>query len=396
MSSASPLAAAAAAASASSAVQPPSPVGGAAHDLASNTHTLPVSDPAADTLAQFLSRPAVLQRFASACSSYERAVEELDAARAARDKFVAACTKHLPATSLPPSLQLRLVTKAKLTPVAGSADFYGSELATLQQIEKEASTRIYDTLKQAKDKHVAHLQSQCNAHAFLHRSQQEHRQFVSAFAADYDAAYGSPPASSTAEAASAAASASSSASSSSFPLEAAVADFVQRLQSHISAHLMQGVDARRAEFERKQRAAAEESKAQETVLAGAHTGQTIAMVAERTVAKRVAPLQKQVQQLQKQQQQRAGSHTGKHRRDDSDHDDANLFADTDNPGITVSKNRRTVTFDRRPPSTDSGRHLPSKAAHRQPTNGEGGDRRQRPRKEATSDRAATTRGRGKK
>ena len=52
-------------------------------------------------------------------SSYERAVEELDAARATRDKFVAACTKHMPATSLPPSLQLKLVVRAKLTPVAG-------------------------------------------------------------------------------------------------------------------------------------------------------------------------------------------------------------------------------------------------------------------------------------
>jgi len=364
--------------------------------LAPNTHSLHVSDAAAATLATFLARPAVQERFADACLSYERAVEELDAARATRDKFVAACTKHLPATSLPPSLQLKLVVRAKLTPVAGSPDFYSSEIAALQQIEKEASARIYDTLKQAKDRHVAHLQSQCNAHSFLERHLQEHKRFVSAFAADYDAAYGSPPAASPAPADPAAASASSSACSSSFPLDAAVADFMQRLRSHISAHLMQGVDARRAEFERKQRAAAEESKAQETVLAGAHTGQTIAMVAERTVAKRVAPLLKQVQHLQKQQLQRAHSHTGKHRRDDADSDDADLHADTDRPGVSVTGGRRTVTFSKDPPSTAGGRHHPAKHARRQPTNGEGGDRHQRPRKEAPSNRGATTQGKGKK
>jgi len=293
---ASTSAAAAASAAGSDSFASPSDI--AAFSL---THSLNTS--AAARLTLFIAKPHVKERYTAAADAYLSATVALRQAMEQRDKFKAACNSNPPAIRLPSSMQMQLVKHAKLTPVAGDPAFYREQTAALERIESESATQIYATLLAAKDKHIAHLQSQANAHSFLARMKKEHEQFVQAYATDCDKSYGTPPAAAAAAAASssaalASAAASSSAPSSFFPFNEAVAHFDSFLQQSVNELVMLTVDERQARLAAKAQALVEDSKAQEQVLAGAHTGESIAMI----VQQKVAPIQQQLQRLQQQQQ----------------------------------------------------------------------------------------------
>lgn len=254
------------------------------------------------TLTKFIQRTKVQERYTAAAAAYERACDELQCARAEQAKFIAACNKHAPAVHLPSSLQLKLLKNAKLAPVTTDAAFYSAQIAELTQIEREASERIYQVLLAAKEKHVEHLQSQANAQAFIARSTEEYRLFVTTFAADYNMQFGfaSPPA---AEPTAAASHAAADAHAAAFPTALIVKHFEQTLTSHITSYVLLSVEHRQTRAAHKLQAMVEESKAQEQVIGGAHSGATITSLAQREVAKQLMPLQKQVHQLQHQRSQ---------------------------------------------------------------------------------------------
>ena len=255
-------------------------------------------------LTRFIAQPQVQQRYAAAESDYLSASTALHQAMEKRDKFKAACNSNPPAIRLPSSMQMHLVKHAKLTPVATDAAFYREQIAALELIESESAAKIYTTLLAAKNKHIAHLQAQANVHAFLQRTLKDYRQFVVAYAADFDNRYGAPPAaaassSSAASAASAASSASEPASS--FPINDAVNHFDSHLQQRVNELILLTVTDQQTRLANKAQAIVEDSKAQEQVLAGAHSGESIAMI----VQQKVAPLQQQLRQLLQQQQRTA-------------------------------------------------------------------------------------------
>lgn len=298
MSAAAASAVPAAAALSSVQQQPPGDKGAAAsHMAAPLPHaTDSTTTTTNSTLALFLALSATQQRYTAAAAAFEKAGAELDHAVEQKDKYITACTvANAPGTRLPASMALKLVKRSKLADAPEDAAFYAAQIAALDSIERDANQRIYDTLLAAKQSKIAALSTVANGHAFATRSTLEHKQYVEHFAADYDKRFGA--ASPVADDAAAAAS-----SSAAFPTALAVAHFEQQLRTHIAKHCMLSVGERRAQAEAKLQAAAEEHKGQEKVLAGAHTGQTIAALAESAAAKEIAPLKKQVQQLQQQSQ----------------------------------------------------------------------------------------------
>lgn len=277
--------------------------GASASDSAAPSLTSLTSSSAARLalLTGFIAQPQVKQRYAAAEDAYLTASAALRQAMEQRDKFTASCTSNPPAIRLPSSMQMQLVKHAKLTPVADDPAFYREQIAALERIESESAAQIYKTLLAAKDKHVAHLQTRANAHSFQQRTLKDYQQFVTSYAADFDSRCGSPPAA-AAVSSSAPSSASAAASASSFPISEAIHHFDSFLQQRMNELIMLAVNEQQTRLAAKAQATVEDNKAQEQVLAGAHTGQSIEMI----VQQKVAPLQKQLQQLQ--QQQHRASH----------------------------------------------------------------------------------------
>lgn len=246
------------------------------------------------TLQQFLLRPGVKQRYADAIDTFTAARNELHTMEASLAKFTKVCNSHPPSIRLPSSMQLNIVKRAQLPAVTSDPSFHSAASAELQRIESETSSQIYEILLKAKTKHVEHLRSQCNAHSFAFRILESHRQFVTEFASEYDRNFGI-------QSHAAASSAATTPAHSAFPLDAAVTHFRDYLNEQLVRLVMLGVEELNADRERRKAAAAAEYAAQEQTLAGAHTGETISLLANRAVDRRLAPIKQQLTQLQHQQ-----------------------------------------------------------------------------------------------
>jgi hypothetical protein len=141
--------------------------------------------------------------------------------------------------------------------------FHDATTATLRAIEATATKATYDALVASKEAYIKHLEQRSNAHAFIVTAVNSHREYVAKYAAEIDATLH-------------------------FPAEAAVAHFEQHLRQRVQALNLQAVST--AMREKKEAAAtlADDSKAQESVLAGASSGATITKLAQREVQKELA------------------------------------------------------------------------------------------------------------
>ena len=195
--------------------------------------------------------------YTDATGRYLTATKDLKAARLSLDKFMTACNrgKHL---TLPRSMQMHLIERAKLPIVADDTHFNDATTATLRSIEETATKATYDALVIAKMKHIAHLEQRANAHAFIITAVNSHRAYVSKYAAQMDASL-------------------------TFPAEAAVHHFEQYLRQRVQELNLQSVSNAMREQSEAATALAEDNKAQESVLAGASTGVTISKLAKRAV-----------------------------------------------------------------------------------------------------------------
>ena len=249
--------------------------------------------PAADTSAarqHFLTMPAVQQRLTAACDSFNAATTALQNARAGREHFVSIGSKQGGAKQLPAKLDWKLCKAAHFSLDSVPANFYATDVTTLRAIEREATDKAYDALLAAKDKHIAFLQARCVLRDFVSSAVQEFRPELQRIAADYNSHSQADPA-------------APSQAQFTFPTDAVASHFASELLSRLTAQTLARVDAQRLEQQRISDERAQEHKSQEIVLAGAHTGQTIAMLAQQEVNKQMAPLLRQVAQLQQQLQQ---------------------------------------------------------------------------------------------
>jgi hypothetical protein len=259
--------------------------GNAGMPLPSLTQLLPIADTSAAQLQHFVQTPAVQDRLTAECRKFSDAASALQAARVCRDRFVAAGSRKGGSKQLPKRLDWKLAQQVVLSSQAAPDNFHHAALATLRTIEREATDKAFDTILAAMDSHITYLRGRSNA-----------RDFVSSAVLAFD-----PELQRLATAFNAQSQADPTAASQSlfaFPTRAVASYFAAELLTRLNEQMLARVASEQQQQQRLADERAEEHKSQETVLAGAHTGQTIAMLAQKEVSKAVAPLQRQIAQLQ--------------------------------------------------------------------------------------------------
>jgi len=261
----------------------------AAADMQSQSLTQHLSPPSATTATQqqFFDMQAVQQRLTAACANYSEATAALQKAIEGRERFVNSGSKQGGSKQLPAKLDWKLCKSAHLSSDAVPAGFYASDQATLRAIEREATDKAYDALLAAKDKHITFLKARCVLRDFVNTTVQDFLPALQRIAAEYN------------QESQADAFAPSQADFS-FPLAAVTAYFRSELQNRLTAQTLAAVGAKQREEQRIAQQRTDEHKSQEIVLAGAATGKTISMLAEKEVLKHTAPLLRELKALRQQ------------------------------------------------------------------------------------------------
>jgi hypothetical protein len=238
---------------------------------------------------QFFQHEAVQQRLAAACKEFSDCSTALKSARAGRERFVLACNKNGAMKRLPAKLQWGLSKAVALSRDGVQDDFYSDERKQLAAIERDASDKAYDILLAAKDKHIAHLATCSNTRSFVEATEQAFAAELGRIADKFDQQ-------------SQADSSALSQTAYSFPRAAVAQYFSEELLRRLQAMQLAAVTADSAEERRLAANLTAEHQAKETVLAGAHTGETLSRLAEQAARKTMAPLElkldKMLQQLQ--------------------------------------------------------------------------------------------------
>lgn len=233
-------------------------------------------------LQTFLAQPAVRQHFHSAVGRFLSARKLLKDQERSLAKLKSACAL----SGLPKSMRLDIVTRTKLPSVDGLPEFFAADVATLRQIEKDASDRVAKALTEAKERHVAHLRTAVHLQSFIENECASYQSFVQGHAQAFASASGT--------------------AASDFPVSQALAEFREALRKDCEAHVMQDVMKEQQAKEEAKQESIDDAKAQESVLAGAHNGQTIKAIANKAVLeelkKQLTPLQEKLDKLQQQRQ----------------------------------------------------------------------------------------------
>ena len=256
-----------------------------AHTSHSNLHS-PLASRNSTALTTLLGLADVQLRYSDAPNAFMTARVEHDKAVADLATFTAKCKPNAPAIQLPRSLRMTLVKKVKWTPVAEQEKFYAADNAMLEQIEREASIKIFDAITEGKKRRIAHLAAACNVRAFTAQATQLYEDFVRSQTAYFNSVYGAEIDPSSAS--------SLATPADSFPVREAVAHFAQHLETQIMGLVMLKGAELIALQEKKLLAAQAEREAQETVMAGAHSGQTIKKVVDRSIDDRQPLVDKRV------------------------------------------------------------------------------------------------------
>jgi len=285
----------------------------------------------------------VQHRLTTACAEYSTATAALTAALASRERFVNAGNKQGGMKQLPAKLDWKLSKAVHLPSEGVPAGFFASDLTALRAIEHEATEKAYDALLAAKDKHIAHLQQRCVQRGFVATAAEAFRPHLQRIAEAYNRESQADPL-------------APSQSGFTFPIAHVASYFATELQARLTAQTLAKVQADSLEQQRIAGERAQEHQAQETVLNGASTGQTIAMVAERAVQKQLAPMQKQLEQLLEQMQRQQPAQPQQHQQTHARHHTGRVLTHTP----TLPKGKQYAGASRSLPRQSAGNHLSAK------------------------------------
>jgi hypothetical protein len=264
--------------------------------LPSLTQLLPAAEATAAQLQRFVQTAAVQDRLSADCQQFSEIASALQAARVCRSRFVDAGNRQGGSKQLPKRLDWKLAQQVELSSQAAPDNFHQATLTALRTLQREATDKAFDLILAAMDSHIAHLRGRSNAHDFVQSAVQAFDPELQRMAADFNAQSQADPM-------------SASQSLFAFPTRAVASYFATELLDRLNAQMLDRVTVQRREEQRIANERAEENKSQETILAGAHTGQTITMLAHKEVSKVVAPLQRQIAQLQRRLEQQPADRT---------------------------------------------------------------------------------------
>lgn len=293
---------------------------GAEQYTATNKSNLPIpppspqAEPPSQLLLAYLSTTVAKQHYDGAILPFLTLHKELQSAKESLEKFKVACNKRGAAQlSLPQSLKLSIVERARLPTVEGQPDMFKEELKELQSIESEATKRTAEVLLKAKEKHIAALQSKANAQSFKAKASSVYLEFLTQHAKEFDELQGasSTPNPAGPAAASASAGSASPASSSQplrFPLVEAQHHFEQHINSRVDSTVFDLLAKQQERLERKKRQHEESVAAKEQILQGATSGQTLTALANKAAQSAIAPLQRELHRMSEQSKRQKTEH----------------------------------------------------------------------------------------
>ena len=212
------------------------------------------------------------------------------------NSFKATCNRDPPQVSLPRSIPLDITKRVHFKAVDDSPDFYSKYMQQLQQLEHDMRKQIYEIMIAAKEQHLEHLRIHLIPITFIQLQMKKYLKHVETYAARIEQ---STSATSTSEAADNRASSSNEIQSSfaRFPTRQAMDHFESHLLTRINEEISRRVQADMESENQSEASVAANNKAKETIMKGAHTGDTLQMLATRAAEKAIAPLQRKLAAL---------------------------------------------------------------------------------------------------
>lgn len=227
----------------------------------------PLSECATLAVSSFLASDGV-KEFADQCAAeFTNLRAQYEKATASLAKLEASCKQRSSAAGaaivqLPKSLQLNIVKSARFTPVADEPNFYRNIQQELQKVEDSATTEVARIIQKSKTLHVQHLLAKCNASAFsAARTTIFHETHTLKYAEKYNK-----------EAAE---------KDEQFPIDFCSGTFHKNLLKSVNDIFTKAVNAQIKKDKEQEERKIADLVAQEQVVAGAHTGTTINLIAEK-------------------------------------------------------------------------------------------------------------------
>ncbi|HVX01492.1 MAG TPA: hypothetical protein VHA52_13805 [Candidatus Babeliaceae bacterium] len=227
----------------------------------------------ASALKVFLFNESTQQRYLAASDRFKEARIKLLREQQSFANFKAKCASQ----GIVKSLQLNLVQRSLLPVVDGQPNFFSSTIDSLKELEKQTTEKIVDALTLAKEKYITHLRTHCNQHSFTIRESSDYETYVKDYAKEYVQRSG--------------------VAENFFPVQDAIKDFTNYLNEQIQLIINNEIKSEQEKKEKQQQDAINDAKAQESILAGASTGQSIIDLANRTVDKRLKEIENKFDQL---------------------------------------------------------------------------------------------------
>jgi len=249
----------------------------------------------------------IQQLLTSAVKEFTEANAASSKTQQALDRFKSIGVKEGRLKQLPKSLRLEMKSRARFTDVPGDDSFYANELDDIRRLERETSDKYYDILVKAKEKHIEHLGKKCNMKDFLPAVLKEFRLKGEEYASDWNKRNRVKDLRNPSDATFA------------FPVEKMFARFEKELMARLTAITRNQLHGKEEEKQQQADQLIQQHKAQESVLTGAHTGETIANVARKISLQHIGPVARETADLKRkiddltnltkllmQQQQQAG------------------------------------------------------------------------------------------
>jgi len=250
----------------------------------------------------FLESAGVPEAYRGASDQYDALCDSLEKAHTALHKFEAKCTQSRPGTlSLPASMTVNLLERARFDTQGVPSDFYAAEKKLIADAQSKAIAATYAAVTQAKQHYIAHLLTLLVPNTFVEQATPPFEKLLDAwFARHKDPVMACFDLSSEIPAAAAAAAAPA-------PTEQRVdgftrAQYVRHFHAKLRSEINRLTAKRRQRLSdalaKRERSMTDDAAAQETVQAGATTGETIARLSKLHVEEALK------EKLKKQQQQK--------------------------------------------------------------------------------------------
>jgi hypothetical protein len=255
----------------------PQAASAAAASATTSSNALPeVQDP---TLRALLAMDTVHPRYTNAVQPFLNARKLLHEATASLQKLKDKSTVAGEFKSLPASLRVKLTERVKLRAIPGRSDFFLEELTDLRRLERDTEQKAYEILVKARQREIEHFSASANPDKYKTQLVEEFEEHLKTIHNEWKMQFKDAP----------------------FPFAAAVEHFKAHVDRRMAEEMVRTVQNKYEQDEKKKAEQKADSLAQEQVMTGAHTGHTIAHIAQKEVRKcmdeKVKPLERQLNEM---------------------------------------------------------------------------------------------------